>query len=340
MLSKTTSFLRILLAAAILAGVTSVIILLLADQPVQAMANFFFGPLKNSFYFGNFLNTAAACTLTGLAASIAFQAGAFNLGGEGQTYTGGLVFAIIVPLLPVWIGPFGLLTGLAIGMIASALIAAISWLLRRLWNIEELISTFLISGALVIFLDYLIAVPLRSPEGHTLSTPPVPDAFTLPNLLPPSELHIGAFFSIIIAVALFILLYATYWGYELRITGNNPEFALYGGIPIDKYSFIALAASGGIHGIAGVLEVAGTHGAAIQGYSAGLGWTGLAVALIASNHPLKVIPAALFISYLQTAASYAGVFSNLSSEINAIIQGTIFLLITAKIVTSGKERTA
>ncbi len=313
--------------------VSLVIIVALSDDPSRAVFFFFAGPLIDSYHFGNMLDTAGLLALTGLGVAVAFRGGTFNLGGEGQSYLGSLVAAQIALTLfpadlasPLLVVPLVLLVSSAAGGVT----AAVSGALRALWNIDELITSFLISSAALPIIDYLIGGPLRDPEGYLLATARIPTAARIPHLFAPSALNAGALVSIATVVIVWFSLQRTLPGYELRLTGVNPRFARYGGISTGAYFVGAMAASGLLHGLAGGLYVVGTRYMAVQRGTAGLGWNGIAVALIAENRPLAVIPAALVFSYLETATDTAILNTGFSFELSAIVQAAVFLLITAK----------
>jgi simple sugar transport system permease protein len=135
-------------------------------------------------------------------------------------------------------------------------------------------------------------------------------------------------------IALFLLLFffllfrKSLPGYEMKMIGLNREFARYGGINVGLYTVTVMAASGALHGLGGSLFVLGTHHAAISGFTAGMGWNGLAVALIAKNKPAFIFPAAFLIAYLEAGARSALLGSDFSLQINMIIQSIIFFFIT------------
>ncbi len=122
----------------------------------------------------------------------------------------------------------------------------------------------------------------------------------------------------------------THAGYEMRMCGLNREFARYGGINIRTYLVLPMVLSGALHGLAGAFSVLGTHGAAIKGFSGGMGWNGIAVALIARNNPLAVVPAALLFAWLDAGARAATLHGDVTYEIAAIAQSCIFFLVTAQ----------
>jgi simple sugar transport system permease protein len=301
-----------------------------SSTPLDALHAFFPGVISNPLYLGEMLNMVVLLSLTGLAIVIAFAAGSFNLGGEGQAYLGALcavLCARALPDLPSCLGiPLLLLSGVAGG----AALAFLSGVLKAKWRVDELISTFLLSAGVSQVINYLIAGPLSDPDSYLLTTTPLPEAYRLPSVLPPSPLNPGLIFPIIILPLAWYIMNHTRRGYELRMTGHSNSFARYGGLNTGLYETIPLSISGGLHGLAGALVLTGTYFAGIQGLTFGLGWNGMAVALIASRSVPGLIPAALFFSWISQGARLAVLRSGLSLELGAIIQGVLFLLITSR----------
>jgi riboflavin transport system permease protein len=324
------------LGAAVLVAVA--IIVAAAPSPARALASFFTGPFSSRYYFGNMLSLASLFIITGGGMAIAFRGGVFNLGGEGQVYTGAFVAAMTGLILPPSMGTAGIVVLLLIAAAAGALVAGTSGMLKRLWDTDELISSFLLGQALVYTIDYLIIGPLRDSSSFLLSTPPLPAAFLLPRIMPPSHLTPALFLAPCIAWLLYLYLFKSSRGYELRLCGLNREFARYGGIPVARYYVVPMVISGALYGLAGALSILGTHHMAIQGATAGMGWNGIAVALIGATHPLLVIPAALVFAFLEEAAATATLSSNISLELSAIVQGVLFLFITAHFALPRRKR--
>ena len=104
--------------------------------------------------------------------------------------------------------------------------------------------------------------------------------------------------TLLAAVLVFFLMYYTHWGYEMRMCGLNREFSRYGGINVSAYVILPMIISGALHGLAGGVAIMGTYHMAVKEFSYGMGWNGIAVALIAKNNPLGVLPAAVFFAYL------------------------------------------
>ena len=313
------------LAASLITAVA--LIGLSADSPGEAITTFFVQPWTNRYLFGNLLSKAALLMLTASGVVLAFRSGAFNLGGEGQTYLGGLVAAMVLLAHPVpvwWAVPLAVLSG----ALAAAVLAGVSGGLRAWTGADELITSFLLSAGITPVIDYLIVGPLRDPTHTLLATPRVNPAYHLARILPPSQLTGSLVLALIVVIILWAVLRWTLFGYELSIVGYNRRMAYHGGIHLTGYTILPFAVSGLLHGLAGTQLVIGIHHRALAGFAGGLGWNGIAVALIARNHPLWIIPASLFFAFLDVGSG-AGVFlSQTTWEFTAVIQGVVFLLVT------------
>jgi simple sugar transport system permease protein len=307
-----------------------VVLVLVSENPSEAVLFFFLGPFLNLYNLGNMLNAAVPLILTGLGVSVAFRTSIFNLGGEGQVYSGGLVATAVCLAFPAMSGFAGVPIALLTGAAAAAIIAGISGLLYARWQTNELLSSFLISAALVLIVDYIITGPLDDPASNLIATPPIPPQYWLSRILIPSRVNTGSLWAIASVGLVALFLFNTRMGYNLRVCGLNREFALYGGIAMEAYIVLSMAASGFLHGLAGGIVVLGTYHSCIQGFSAGLGWNGIAVALIGRNHPLGIVPAALFYAYLGAGAEAAVIHSGVSTEVALLIQAVVFYLITAQ----------
>ena len=299
-----------------------------SSDPLQAIQAFFLTPFSNVFFLGNLLDEAGLILLCALGFLLGMRMGVFNLGGEGQVYLGALVAAEIAVQLPSLPFPLGLLLGIAAAILATAAIGGFSTLLWRYLAINELISTFLISSALIPLIDFALSGPLRDQANNLLASPAVSGDFRLWRFFAPSNLNSGIFLAIVLALGLFFVMKRTRWGYEMRLTGDSREFAQTQGVRVKFLVFISLSLGAAFQGLAGALSVYGTHHAAFTGISSGLGWNGIAAALIGRNHPLGAVAGALVFAWLGAGAQAAMIHSNISFELSTIIQGTVFLLVT------------
>ncbi len=315
-------------------GVMLIMIFLMSDFPGDTIRFFFAGPFTNKYYLGNMLNASIPLMLTGLGVAFAFRSSMFNLGGEGQVYIGGLAATAVCLAIPNAPGIIGILLSLTAAVAAGAFIAGLSGFFKMKWRTDELISSFLISNALIHIVDYFITGVLDDPVNNLLTTEKIGEQFWFLRIFPPSNLDISIVFIVLLAVLAFIYLFRTHQGYEMRICGLNSEFARYGGINVNRYYLLPMLWSGGLHALAGAVSILGTHHMCLKGFSGGIGWNGIAVALIARNHPVAVIPAALFFAYIEAGAKSAMINSDVTLEIASVVQSIVFFLITSQVIYS------
>jgi riboflavin transport system permease protein len=306
------------------------LILVLSRTPLTTLYHFFIGPFTNAYYLGNMLNAAVPLVFTGIGIALAFRSSVFNLGGEGQVYAGGLAATAVCLALPLGSGPAVGILSIACAAAASAALAGLSGFFRMKWNADEMISSFLLSAAVILIVNYFITGPLDDPNNNLLQTYAVGRQYALPRLFPPSRLNLSAVFAAAAAALAAVFLFKSRAGYEMRMCGLSREFSRYGGINVSRYLVMPMLLSGAMHGMAGGLSVLGTYGTLIKGFSSGIGWNGIAVALIARSNPLGVIPAALLFAYLEAGANAAMLGSDVTFEIAIIAQSFIFYLVTAQ----------
>jgi simple sugar transport system permease protein len=307
------------------------LVLLLSDTPGRTLYFFFIGPFTSLFSFGNMLNASIPLILGALGVTVAMKTGSLNLGGEGQIYSGAFCATAVALALP-HLGAAGGLLAVTTGVLLSAALAAFCGFCKAKWNTSELITTFLVSCAVIPVINYLICGPFVDPANSLQSTGKIAENMRLPLILKPSNLSAAAYIAVFACLLVHYFLNRTKKGYEFRMAGNNELFARYGGINTKLNTVLAMAISGGFYGLAGSLAVMGTYHAAIKEFSSGLGWNGLAVALIAGFNPAAVIPAAIFFAWIGAGARIATQNTGLTYEVASIVQAVIFLLSTSLVI--------
>jgi simple sugar transport system permease protein len=325
---------RALLIPALSLALLSVLVLFLSRTPGETLFYFFLGPFGSVYQAGNMLAASAPLILGGLGVSIAMKAGSLNLGGEGQIY-GGAFAATIAALGMEFLGPIAAAPALLAGALAAGIAAAIPGLCKAKWNTSELITSFLLSNALVLLVNYLVNGPFLDPATNLQSTRLIAPFLRLPPLLPPSRLSASLFCALGAALGAHIFLSRTKTGYEFRMAGANELFARYGGINTKCNTVIAMFISGACYGLAGGLAVFGTYYGTIKEFSSGMGWNGLAAALVARFHPLLVVPASIFFAWISSGARIAMQKTDITFELASIVQAVIFFLATSKKVRAG-----
>jgi simple sugar transport system permease protein len=307
-------------------------LLIFSSNRSESIYYFFIGPFLNSLSIGNMLSSFTLLTFSGLAISIAFKADIFNLGGEGQIYTGAIAATAVLVYFPELSRTSGILLGSLTAALAGGLLAGISGILKTRWNVDELISSFLLSNGIIHVIDYLITGPMGDRNSYLLTTKGIEGKFHLAQYIRPSSLNSSIFLAIGAVFLISFLLFYTKQGYELRICGLNREFAHYGGINTAAYISIPMFISGALLGVAGSSAVLGIHHATIKGFYSGIGWNGIAVALLAGSNPLAVLPSAFIFAYLNQAAETAMLKADFPFELGGFIQAVVFLLISSKLI--------
>jgi simple sugar transport system permease protein len=247
---------------------------------------------------------AIPLVLTGLAVALAFRAGAWNIGAEGQLYAGA-VGAVWVGLHGGWL-PAWLLVPLVLGSacVAGALWAAVPILMKLRLGIGEVITSLLMSFVAINFAAYMVHGPLREPRGVFPQTASIVEAARLPALIPGTRLHIGALLALALAIALWWFFRATRLGFQMRAVGASRAAAeIAGRIDADRVTLWAFLASGALAGLAGGVQIAGVTFALYEGLSPGWGYSAIAVALLAGLNPAGVLATGVLFGALDAGAA-------------------------------------
>ncbi len=287
---------------------------------------------------GYTLFLATPLIFTGLAVSVAFRAGLLNIGAEGQLYVAafatawvGIVFAHLpaVVLIPMCVFA---------AVLAGAIWGAIPGLLKARFGSHEVINTIMMNFIAVAMIGYFTQYHYRTPGDPIMQTAPIgPNAHIarlgqfIPGFPERVPLNVAFLLALVCCGLVYVFLWHTKWGYELRATGSNPSAAEYGGISTRKQIVIAMAISGGLAGMVGVNEVLGYRYRYYDGFSDNYGFTGIAVALLGRNHPVGVIFAALLFGALTRGGVPVDAFTqHVTKDIVQILQATIILFVGAE----------
>ncbi|AEH50279.1 ABC transporter permease [Pseudothermotoga thermarum] len=309
-----------------------VVLWTVSKAPIIAIESFFLLPLRNFYFLSQILVGAVPLIFTGLAAFCSFSAGVFNIGLEGQLYFATLAGTFVALHLKGFQAVF---FALLVAFIVGSAVASLSAFLKIKLNIDELITTFLVSNGLIHVTNFLLNTYLRDPMAALSATKYLHvEVLTIPGL----NVHVGFLVAILLAIWLQMVFEKSVLGYQMRLVGGNVVFSRYAGIDVEKTWWIAFALSGGLAALGGMVDVLAVHGRMIRGFSFGYGWNGIAVALLAKNKPFFVIFSALFFSYLETGAQIASIFADVTPEIARLVQASVFYLVTAEALASLKRR--
>jgi simple sugar transport system permease protein len=315
-----------LLAAVLGLGLGAIIMALSGFNPIVAYAALLKGGFASTYALATTAACAAPLLLTGLTFAICSRAGMFNIGAEGQVYMGALATVTLSYfVLPPGVGQ---IVGILFAMTAGALWSLVPALLRVFRGVNEVISTIMFNWISHFLALYLVARVLVDP-ARSSQTVRVPVGARFPILIRGTDLSYAVFAALAFAVAIYILLWHTALGYEIRAAGFNPRAAKYGGIK-SKRTMVASFLLGGMSaGLAGAAMTMGTPPsyAVFAGLSqiAGLGFNGMAVAVVGRNHPLGMIASAFFFGGLAAGAREMQMTAGVPTEMVSVVQGVIVL---------------
>jgi len=316
------------------------------DNANEAFKWFLLGPIVrwrgNEMLFNErgaiqWLNESVPIIITGLAVSIVFSAKQFNIGAEGQLFMGAVAatfVAVHFPAIPVLHPIIVILTA----MVTGALWAVVPALMKAKLKASELVSSLMMNYVALYMGLFLIKTFIRDTKAGSLVSLPFAATAQLPFINERYRLHIGIVIAVVSAVVIWWILRRTTWGYQVRLIGDNINFAQYSGIATQSVVFQVQVASGAVAGMAGTLEMIGYYDRFLWLFSPGYGWDGIIIATLARNNPLFVLVAALFFSYIRVGAKIMGRNTDIAPEIVSILQAAIILLVTAEAFLSGLKQ--
>jgi general nucleoside transport system permease protein len=340
------------LAAFIVGGI---VILIIGESPFEVyrllIASSFglFDALGN-FTFDNWGYTlfyATPLIFTGLAVALAFKCGLLNIGAEGQLYVGAFAAA--------WIGitcaqlPGIILIPLAMlaAMFAGGLWGAVPGVLKARFGSHEVINTIMLNFIAVGLVSYLTQSHYKAQGDPIMQTVPIAEQaqiLRMHSLLKPlgidfpQRIPLNASFllALLACLLVWVFLWRTKWGYEVRAVGLNPSAAEYGGISVRKQIILALALSGAVAGMVGINEVLGYRYRYYHDFSPGYGFAGIAVALLGRNHPAGVLLAAILFGALNRGGLFVDIFTaKVSKDLVQVLQAVIILFVAMEALFRG-----
>lgn len=312
-------------------AVGALVILLSGKNPIEAYRALLHGALGSPLKIADTLDRASIMILSGLAAAVAFRTSVWNLGLEGQLYAGAFAAAWVGFTIHGLSAPIHMTLCLLAGALMGGLWSLPAILLKLRWNVTELVSTLMLNYIAILFTAYLVAFPFRDPTALMPGTETLDATARLPRMIPGSVLNIGFPIALAFAFLVFWFLYRTKVGYELRMVGYNPRFARYTGMPVRRSAFLAMILSGMLVGLGGAVVITGFFGRFISSFSAGYGWDGMLISLLAQNHPLGVIPAAIFYATLANGALAMQSATGVPQAVVVMVKGTIMFFVTVQV---------
>lgn len=318
------------LVALVLAfAVGAVLIRLQGVNPAYAYRTLFGSALLTPDGLLRTLQKTTPLVLSGLAVAVALRVGLFNIGAQGQLLWGAIAAAWVGVRLAGAPAPVVVSAALLAGIAAGAIWAGIAGLLKATRGVHEVISTIMLNSIAAGIIDYLVSGPLKAPGQVIPRTAPVDPAARLPDL---GVVPVGFLLAVALALAVAWMLARTTLGYRFDVVGANKWAALYAGIPIPAVVVGAMALSGGLAGLGGAIETLGVVGHYESGSSAGLGFDGITIALLARANPIATIPAALLVGVLRSGAASLQFNTGIQPEVVDVLLAVTLLLVSLPIV--------
>lgn len=333
--------------ATIIALITGLLITSLAgENPINVFLIFAKSGFGTPYDFGMTLTYSMPLILTGLSVAMAFKAKMFNIGAEGQLTMGALAAAsvgAIYPSVPSLIAP--IFAGICAAL-AGGIWGGIAGYLKAKRGAHEVIITIMLNFIAAGIASYVTVYLLKDPNTQNPQTLPISKNYVLDtfSFFQGAPVTSSLFLSIIVAILIWIFLYRTPKGYEIRCVGENESASSTAGISISKTQILAMFIAGGLAGLVGVGEILGRSECFKLDFSPGYGFTGIAVAFLARGNPIAIIFSGLLFGALQKGASDLEIHThNITSDLALVLQALIILAVSAdglweKILTRKKAK--
>jgi ABC-type uncharacterized transport system permease subunit len=322
-----------LLLAAIL---SALVILAIGEDPIAALKLMVDGALGSTYGWGYTLYYATNFMFTGLAVSVAFHARLFNIGGEGQAMVGGLGVAIACLFIPWPHWSLALLGAIVLSGLFGAIWAAIPAYLQAKRGSHIVITTIMFNFIAAAVLNYVLVNVLRPKGAMDPATARFPEAVHLPSLhdilgavgisfSKAAPANVSLIVAVIACLLVWLLIWRTKLGYEIRAYGHSESAAKYAGISPVKITMIAMIISGALAGMMAINNVMGEAERLVLNATEGAGFIGIAVALMGRSHPLGVFVAAILFGFLYQGGAELALWTSIPRELIVVIQALVIL---------------
>lgn len=331
-------------AAFLLGGILVVVI---GDDPLLVYDLFLSSVFGSIDGIGYTLFYATPLIFTGLAVAVAFKCGLLNIGAEGQLVTAAFATAWVGLTLPGLPAVVLVMLAMLAAVLVGGVWAGVPGLLKAKFGAHEVITTIMMNFIAFAIVSYFTQYHYRKPGDPILETLPIaelkdgvlvgPHIPRMHALLPfvPERIPLNVTFLLALAacVAVYVFLWKTKWGYELRAVGVSQSAAQYGGISTPRNIVMAMVVSGMLAGMVGINEVLGYRYRYYDGFSANYGFTGIAVALLGRNHPVGILLSALLFGALIRSSLFIDIFTDkVSKDWVLILQAIIILFVACEAV--------
>jgi len=328
--SKLMLYLSPVLAIILTLLASIVLFLIMGVSPLAALHAFFIKPISTGYGLAELGVKATPLILIGVALSLGFRAGVWNIGAEGQLILGGIfggsTALFFYEKTGVHIIPLILIMGVMGGMLWASIVA----FLKTKFNANEILTSLMLSYVASLLLNYLIHGPLKDPDGFNFPESRLfSDSALLPILYDGTRLHLGAIIALVAVAVGWILLSRTLLGYQIKVTGDAPTAGEHAGFSPTNIIWITLLIGGGAAGIAGAIEVSGPIGQVLPNISPGYGFAAIIVAYVGRLHPIGVLFSALVLALSYLGGETAQIKLSLPVAVTGVFQGLLLFFLLA-----------
>jgi simple sugar transport system permease protein len=309
--------------------VTAIPIRAAGASPLSAYRRYLITPLTSWASLQEVLLAATPLMFTGLAVAIAFRAGYFNIGAEGQ-FLAGAIGATVPGLsasgLDAWVA---LPLAMAAGTVAGLLWALLPAWLKRAAGIDEVVTTLLLNPVALLLLQGLLNGPWRHPESGFPDSEVFGPGYELPTILGSDRVHAGLLIGVVAIAATAVVMALTPLGLRLDATGRAPEAARFSGIRVVSVRWWAALVSGGIAGLAGAVQVLGVQHQLTGSIAAGYGYTGIVVASLGGLAAGGVLLVALLLGDIAVGAQNASIVLQIPQQMGDVVTAVLLLSVVS-----------
>ena len=298
-------------------------------DPLHALHVYFVEPVTTRWSIEELVVKSAPLVLIGAGLALCFRAKLWNIGAEGQLVAGALAGSALPILAPQWESALVLPLMLLFGALGGMAWAALPALLRNRFGANEILTSLMLVYVAQYLLDWLVRGPWRDPHGFNF---PKSASFQDWQLLPTlgdGRVHLGAAIAVVAVVLLFVFTSRTLGGFEIRVSGEAPRAAGFGGFSRSRTVWFCFALAGALAGLAGVCEVAGPVGQLQPAISPGYGFTAIIVAFLGRLHPVGALLAGLVLGISYLGGEAAQVALGISDKTAQVFQGMLLFFILA-----------
>jgi simple sugar transport system permease protein len=300
----------------------------LGRDPLLALYTFFVRPLTSVYGLGEWALKATPLLLCAIGLSVGFRGNVWNIGAEGQLTVGAIAGGGVALAAygdeGIWLLPLMLLAGTAGGMA----FAAIPALLKNRFNANEILTSLMLTYVAVQILGYLVHGPWRDPDGFNFpETRLFHEYGIMPVLVQGTRMHLGVIIALVLTIVVWVFLARTFQGFKIQVAGQAPAAAAYAGYSRKGVVMLSFLVSGGLAGLAGIIEVSGTIGQLQPVVSPGYGFAAIIVAFLGRLHPLGIVFAALLMSLMYLGGESLQINMNLPLAVTGVFQGLLLFFV-------------